>query len=81
MAAIVANRGLSSTPTDPFLSHLVALLSVYNETPAGAATLPTYHGPTSWEHENILRSLGSIVRRMHTAEETLASIKASEDWE
>ncbi|TEB26278.1 hypothetical protein FA13DRAFT_1569763, partial [Coprinellus micaceus] len=56
---------------DPFNSHLIALLSIYELGPYPGATVPVprYNGPSSWETEEILRSLGSIAKRMWVAEE------------
>jgi osomolarity two-component system, sensor histidine kinase NIK1 len=65
---------------DPFLSHLVLVLSIYELGPF-PAPVPRYDGPSSWQTDNILRALKIMARRMYTAEETLASIKASENWE
>jgi osomolarity two-component system, sensor histidine kinase NIK1 len=65
---------------DPFLSHLVLVLSIYELGPF-PAPVPRYDGPSSWQTDNILRALKTMARRMYTAEETLASIKASENWE
>ena len=42
---------------------------------------PRYDGPADWQTDTIIRSLGAVARRMYTAEETLASIKASECWQ
>ncbi|KAH7921002.1 hypothetical protein BV22DRAFT_967151, partial [Leucogyrophana mollusca] len=70
-----SRRGLS----DPLLSHLIALLSTYELCPMSTPP-PRYDGPTDWQTDTILRSLGAVARRMYTAEETLASIKASECW-
>jgi osomolarity two-component system sensor histidine kinase NIK1 len=67
-------------PTDSFLIHLVALLSVYELGPS-PAPLPHYNGPTDWQTEAILRSLSAVARRMYTAEESLSSIKASQNWQ
>lgn len=60
----------------PFLSHLVALLSVYELQPTVASTagtpgipLPRYEGPTDWQTDAIERSLGVIANRMRSAEE------------
>ncbi|KAA1473197.1 hypothetical protein DENSPDRAFT_779638, partial [Dentipellis sp. KUC8613] len=66
--------------SDPFLSHLVAVLSIYELGPF-PAPVPRYDGPSDWQTDSILRALGAMARRMYTAEETLASIKASENWE
>ncbi|KAG2346228.1 hypothetical protein BDR05DRAFT_851907, partial [Suillus weaverae] len=64
----------------PFLSHLIALLSAYELCPMSTPP-PRYDGPADWQTDTILRSLGAVARRMYTAEETLASIKASECWQ
>ncbi|KAG1824138.1 hypothetical protein EV424DRAFT_1606045 [Suillus variegatus] len=64
----------------PFLSHLIALLSAYELCPMSTPS-PQYNGPADWQTDTILRSLGAVARRMYTAEETLASIKASECWQ
>lgn len=57
-----------SASTDPFKSHLVALLSVYELGPQPGAPIPKYDGPADWQTETILRSLATIARRMWTAE-------------
>jgi len=69
-------------PQDPFLSHLIAVLSIYELGPS-PAPLPRYEsdGPYDWQTDSILRSLSALTRRMYTAEETLNAIKASENWE
>ncbi|KAG2083298.1 uncharacterized protein F5147DRAFT_175424 [Suillus discolor] len=64
----------------PFISHLIALLSTYELCPMSTPS-PQYNGPADWQTGTILRSLGAVARRMYTAEETLASIKASECWQ
>lgn len=82
----VVNR-CSATPqpqsqqpqTHPFLSHLIAVFSIYELGPS-PAPLPRYDGPGDWQTDSILRSLNSLARRMYTAEETLGAIKASESW-
>ena len=66
--------------SDPFLAHLVLVLSIYELGPF-PAPVPRYDGPTTWQTDNILRALKIMARRMYTAEDTLASIKASENWE
>jgi hypothetical protein len=66
--------------SDPFLAHLVLVLSIYELGPF-PAPVPRYDGPSTWQTDNILRALKTMARRMYTAEETLASIKASENWE
>ena len=67
-------------PTDSFLMHLVALLSVYEVGPS-PAPLPQYNGPSDWQTEAILKSLNTVARRMYTAEETVSSFKASQNWQ
>ena len=66
------------SPQHPFFTHLVALLSLYELGPSLPTPLPKYDGPTDWQIESILRSLGAMARRMHTAEEALSSIRAAE---
>ena len=61
----------------PFVSHLIALLSVYELGPS-STPVPKYEGPSDWQTQTILRSLGAIARRMYTAEEAYSAIKASE---
>lgn len=70
------SRGLN----DPFFSHLIALLSTYELCPMSTPP-PRYDGPGDWQTDSILRSLAAVARRMYTAEEALASIKASESWQ
>ncbi|KAF9221190.1 hypothetical protein BS17DRAFT_665413, partial [Gyrodon lividus] len=67
------NRGLN----DPFLTHLIVLLSTYELCPMSTPP-PRYDGPSNWQIDSILRSLSAIARRTYTAEEALASIKSSE---
>ena len=62
----------------PFFTHLVALLSVYELGPSLPTPIPKYDGPTDWQIESILRSLGAMARRMYTAEEALSSIRDAE---
>jgi osomolarity two-component system sensor histidine kinase NIK1 len=66
--------------SDPFFAHLVLVLSIYELGPF-PAPVPRYDGPSTWQTDNILRALKTMARRMYTAEDTLASIKASENWE
>lgn len=61
----------------PFLTHLVATLSVYEVGPP-TAPVPIYNGPSDWYTDTILRSLSAMARRMYTAEEAWNAIKASE---
>ncbi|KAJ2913125.1 hypothetical protein MD484_g7293, partial [Candolleomyces efflorescens] len=66
----------SPSAQDPFNSHLIALLSIYELGPYPGATVPVprYNGACSWETEEILRSLGSIAKRMWVAEERVRSL-------
>lgn len=66
--------------SDAFLNHLVAVLSIYELGPF-PAPVPRYDGPADWQTENILRALGAMARRMCTAEEGIAALKASENWQ
>ena len=65
---------------DPFISHLVVVLSIYELGPF-PTPVPRYNGPSNWQTDNILNALKTMARRMYTAEETLASIKTSENWD
>ncbi|KAF5309701.1 hypothetical protein D9611_014713 [Ephemerocybe angulata] len=73
--------GPSTMPQDPFNSHLIALLSIYELGPYPGATVPVprYNGPSSWETEEILRSLGSIAKRMWVAEERVRTKTAKSE--
>jgi osomolarity two-component system, sensor histidine kinase NIK1 len=61
---------------DPFLSHLVALVSLYELSPS-PGPLPQYHGKTDWQMESIIRSVAAMARRMYSAEEALLVFRAS----
>lgn len=65
---------------DPFLSHLVATLSVYELGP-GSTPIPRYDGPSNWQTETIIRSLSAMARRMYSAEEALKLSKVDSAWE
>jgi len=71
----------SCVPEHPFLSHLVALLSIYDLEPnprASAGTpaipLPRYEGPRDLQTDAIERSLAKIAHRMRLAEEKLGAV-------
>ena len=64
--------------SDPFLSHLVLILSIY-ESGLPRAPIPYYDGPSTWQTGHILRALKAISNRMYTAEDILALINASEN--
>ncbi|KAI0072318.1 hypothetical protein K474DRAFT_1557475, partial [Panus rudis PR-1116 ss-1] len=59
----------------PFLSHLIALLSVYELGPF-STSIPKYEGPSDWQTQSILRSLDAMARRMYSAEEACHTIQA-----
>ncbi|KAL4267524.1 hypothetical protein AB1N83_001077 [Pleurotus pulmonarius] len=54
-------------PDHPFLSYLVALLSVYELGP-NPGPLPAYDGPSDRQTDAIVRSLASVMERMYQAE-------------
>jgi hypothetical protein len=60
---------------DPFKSHLVALLSIYELGPFPGAPIPRYEGPTDWQTETILRSLAAVAQRMWRAEAVVSEFK------
>jgi methyl-accepting chemotaxis protein len=71
----------SCVPEHPFLSHLVALLSIYDLEPnpkasAGspAIPLPRYEGPRDLQTDTIERSLAKVAHRMRLAEEKLGAV-------
>lgn len=77
--ATMASIGDHRTPAGhPFFQYLVAALSVYELGPS-SVPVPKYDGPSDWQTDSILRSLTAVARRMYTAEEALAAIKASEN--
>jgi osomolarity two-component system, sensor histidine kinase NIK1 len=53
---------------DPFLSHLISVLSIY-ELGLFPVSLPTYDGPTNWQTESVLRSLNALTCRIRFAED------------
>ncbi|KAF9448756.1 hypothetical protein P691DRAFT_625582, partial [Macrolepiota fuliginosa MF-IS2] len=53
---------------DPFLRHLVLLLSVY-ELGTKSAPAPVWHGPRNWQTDAIIRAIVALGRRLWTAEE------------
>ncbi|KAH8103229.1 hypothetical protein DFH11DRAFT_1521137, partial [Phellopilus nigrolimitatus] len=55
---------------DAFLSHLIALLSVYEIQPV-TTPVPRYDGPRDWYKDTILHSLAVMARRMYSAEEAI----------
>lgn len=75
-----ASVGRPNGLADTFLSHLVAVLSIYELGPF-PAPVPRYDGPQDWQTESIMRSLSAMARRMYTAEEALKALKASESWQ
>ena len=73
----MASAPASSTGLHPFITHLVATLSIYEVGPP-TAPVPVYNGPSDWYTDTILRSLAAMARRMYTAEEAWNAIKAQE---
>ncbi|KAF8999751.1 hypothetical protein BDZ89DRAFT_896988, partial [Hymenopellis radicata] len=61
---------LPSEPADPFLTHLVALVSVYT---VGHPTtpIPQYLGPSTWQTDHVLREITMLAKRMSDAEHAL----------
>jgi osomolarity two-component system, sensor histidine kinase NIK1 len=51
---------------NPFRTHLVALLSIYELGPFPGTPIPRYEGPSDWQTEAILKT-----GRMYSAEETV----------
>lgn len=66
--------------SDPFLAHLILILSIYELGPS-PSPIPSYDGPSTRQTDHILRTLKTMAHRMYTAEDTIASIKASGNWE
>lgn len=72
MTTLLSSPGplpLTDPDPDPFRTHLVALLSIYELGPPGAP-LPRYDGPSDWQTDTILRSLNAIAKRIHSTEES-----------
>lgn len=84
--AAAAAAAVADAVAHPFLSHLVALLSIYELSPTlnasnsdGTSTpartpgipLPRYDGPHTAQTDSITRSLSSLAMRMRSAEEHL----------
>ena len=65
---------------DTFLSHLVALLSIYELGPS-PAPIPQYNAKTDWQMDSILRSLTLMAQRMYAAEHKVAAINESHRWQ
>lgn len=66
--------------SDPFLAHLILILSIYELGPS-PSPIPSYDGPSTRQTHHILCTLKTMAHRMYTAEDTIASIKASGNWE
>lgn len=60
---------------DLFRAHLIALLSIYELGPFPGTPIPRYEGPTDWQTESILKSIGAVARRMCSAEETVNDLR------
>jgi hypothetical protein len=65
-----------------FISHLIAVLNVYELGIAGVnAAKPVWQGPDDWRFKSIVRQLDSIIRRVYTAESVLESLRAGDGWD
>ena len=73
--ALKSSATTPSMPLDPFRAHLVALLSIYELGPFPGTPIPRYEDPSDWQTESILKSLSTLVRRMSSAEETVADLR------
>jgi hypothetical protein len=56
---------------ESFISHLAALLAVYDLGPQASIPIPHYDDPTDRRTDTILKSLSTTVHRMWAAEELL----------
>lgn len=63
---------MSSPTGDPFKSHLVVLLSIYESGPTSSAQIPRYEGLADWQTQTILHSLETMARRMWAVEKVRA---------
>ncbi|TFY80576.1 hypothetical protein EWM64_g3441 [Hericium alpestre] len=63
---------MSNPSNDPFLTHLIAVLSAYEAGGNGAAL--RYDGPANEQTHGVLRSLDVIAGRMQAAEDKLRAI-------
>ncbi|KXN83025.1 hypothetical protein AN958_01913 [Leucoagaricus sp. SymC.cos] len=61
---------------DPFLRHIVLLLSVY-EIGTKAAPPPIWHGPETWQTISITRAIKALGERLWMAEEAMRSLQRS----
>jgi osomolarity two-component system, sensor histidine kinase NIK1 len=55
---------------DPFLAHLILILSIYELGPS-PSPIPSYDGPSTWQTDHILRTLKTMAHRMYSAEHTI----------
>ena len=60
---------------DLFRAQLVALLSIYELGPFPGTPVTRYEGPTDWQTEPILKSLGAMAHGMYSAEETVGDLR------
>ena len=56
---------------DPFRAHLAALSSIYELGLFPGTPIPRHEGPTDWQMESILKSLGTMAHSIYSAEETV----------
>ncbi|KAF5350143.1 hypothetical protein D9756_009276 [Leucocoprinus leucothites] len=68
MAHVADPRLLFLHDGDPFLRHIVLLLSVY-ELGTKSAPAPVWHGPRTWQTDAIIRAIVALGRRLWNAEE------------
>jgi hypothetical protein len=61
-ASSALTAGVGACP-DPFLSHLITTLSIYELTPTSVSS-SQYTGQMEWYHDSILRAVERIARRM-----------------
>ena len=59
----------------PFVSHLAALLAVYDLRPQPSIPVPHYDDPTDPRTDAILKSISSMAHRMWVAEDALEKHK------
>ncbi|KAI0067399.1 hypothetical protein BV25DRAFT_1819727 [Artomyces pyxidatus] len=69
---------VDATGLDSFRAYLTNILSIYENGPF-PTTIPSYDGPSDPHTDNILRAVGSLARRMHKAEQTLAVAAAAKN--
>jgi len=74
MAPLSSSSAPQQQVMDPFKSHLVALLSLYNSEVTPFATrppIPEYDGSADWQTDAILKAIDKMAHRMWRAEERI----------